>query len=76
VLPVNEVEKDRDHLRGIKGALDRNLAELPPDSLDYHDLFGEMDPERVFMDNCHLTAEGAYLAGKAVAARIVELIEE
>jgi hypothetical protein len=57
----------RDWLRN----LERMRSRLPDDSLREEDLFGDAPAHRVFADNCHLTPEGARLAGEALAREIL-----
>ena len=70
-LPVEILEEELGKLRDLKRALVERLALLPEDSLGYADLFGDTPPAKVFNDNCHLTALGAALAGRALGREIL-----
>jgi hypothetical protein len=70
-LPLAHLREDLELLRTLKRRLDERLDGLPEGSLGYEDLFGSAPPSVVFSDNCHLTVEGARLAGRAIADEVL-----
>lgn len=72
--PLEVIRADLEALRRRKAALDRLSAELPASSLGYDDLFPGVPPDRVFMDNCHLSPEGARRAAKSLAKVVLESV--
>jgi len=67
VRPVADIEEAVENLRTRVHSFGELMALLPPGSLEYDDLFGGAAPGQVFTDNCHLSEEGARLAGQALA---------
>jgi lysophospholipase L1-like esterase len=73
-MSLDGLRVDLEHLQGMKQALDRLLEALPEESLDYDALFGDASAHQVFVDNCHLSAVGAKLAGQAIAEEVLRLL--
>ncbi len=68
---VERLKSDLKALDKMRRALQASLATLPPDSVDATELFGTVPCHEFFLDNCHLSALGARLAGESLA-RIIE----
>jgi len=72
-MALADVVRRRDFVREWKSAVDVYVAALPSGALTYEDLFGDLRPDDVFIDNCHLSAASSRVAADALAKRIAAL---
>lgn len=75
VVPLADVRRDRDAVARWKTALDALMDRLPAGSVDGRALFRGVPPHEVMTDNCHLSVQGAVLAGDALADAVLAKLE-